>query len=93
METVHQLSLDVAPHPDAAKRPNGGWLQGSVAITGDFGVTRDLQPGDELTVTMHNADGEVIASGVCEIGAIGFKPIKIDGDVIGTERLHKAKLQ
>jgi hypothetical protein len=44
---LRQLSFDVAPHPHAAARPDGGWMDGSL----------------EITVTVANADGEVIDDG------------------------------
>jgi hypothetical protein len=89
---LRQLSFDVAPHPHAAARPDGGWMDGSLKITGAFGVQDDLNPGDEITVTVANADGEVIATGVAEIAGVAFAPIKLDGAVVGTERVHRAKL-
>jgi hypothetical protein len=55
-------------------------------------VARDLQPGSELTVTIAGADGEVIATGVAAVMSVGFVPITSDGDVVGTTRVHKAKL-
>lgn len=85
---AHQLTFEVAPHPEA-----GEFIDGSLKISGTFGCRKDLNPGDELTVQIANADGEVIASGLAEVGPVGFAPIKVKNEVIGTERVHKAKLQ
>lgn len=53
---------------------------------------RDLQPGDELTVQIAGADGEIVATGTAAVTSVGFTPILNDGDVVGTTRVHKAKL-
>lgn len=55
-------------------------------------MASDLQPGDELTVTIAGADGEVLASGTAAVLSVGFVPITDSGDIIGTTRVHKAKL-
>jgi hypothetical protein len=86
-----ELSHVVKPHPARVERPDGGWLDGTVAIGGAFNVDRDLQPGDELVVTIAGADGEVLAGGIVEVGPVGFKPVKVRGFVVGETRVHKAK--
>lgn len=40
-----------------------------------------------------DADGVVVASGVLEVGKIGFDPIKDSGKTIGTERVHSTKVR
>ncbi|MEJ7783193.1 MAG: hypothetical protein WKF96_00220 [Solirubrobacteraceae bacterium] len=89
-----QLSFDVRPHP-ASRRDDGSppYLQASLKVKGDFHVSRDLQPGDELTVTIADADGEVVASGLSEVGGVSFPLIKEKGHVIGTERAHVTELR
>jgi len=87
-----ELTHHVKPHPAKAKRPDGGWLDGTVAIGGSFVLDVDLQPGDELTVQIANADGEVLTGGVVEVTTVGFKPVKVKGFVVGKTRVHKAKL-
>ena len=89
-----QLTLDVEPHPAAAERADGGMLIGSLAIGGTLPVGRDLNPGDRLRVVVSGVDdGELVVSSEVEVGAIGFKPIKDEGLVVGTERVHKAKAE
>lgn len=85
-----QLSLDVDPHPRVG---DDGYLTGSLKLAGEFMVTDNLQPGAELTVHIASADGEVIASSVAEVASIAFVPIKADGSIIGTDRVHRAKLK
>lgn len=86
------LSFMVGKHPAAAKRPDGGILEGAVSITGAFPVPCDLNPGDLVTVQIATADGEILTGGVCEVTSVGFKPIKVKGFVIGQTRVHKATL-
>lgn len=74
------------------QRPvTAGWTRRS-RWGGAFTVRHDLQPGAELTVSIADADGEVIATGVAAVASVGFVPITNDGDVVGTTRVHKAKL-
>lgn len=86
-----QLTFAVCQHPAAARLPSGGWLEGALTVGGELRVERSLQPGDRLTVTVADADGEIVATGEAEIAAVAFTPIKIEGDVVGTTRVHKAK--
>jgi hypothetical protein len=85
-----QLTFDVALHPhlDAERHI----LFGSLKIKGDFRLDRDLNAGDELTVTIAGPDGEVIASGHATTAYPAFKAIKDKGVTIGTERCHTAEL-
>lgn len=88
-----QLTLDVAPHPDIQHRDGPHYISGTLKVGGDVRVNRDLQPGDELTVSVHNADGEVVGSERLEVGPVTFKPIEDkDLGVIATERQHRAKV-
>lgn len=90
---VHpQLSFDVRVHP-ALSHMSDPILAGSLKIAGDLHCPRDIQTGDELTVTVATADGEVIAQGVVEAGAPGFRVITDQGSPIGMERVTKAKVQ
>ncbi len=84
-------TFDVKAHPAATRRPDGGFVDGAIGIGGQFVVERDLQPGDELTVTIASADGEVLAQSVVEVQTVGFKPVKVRGFVVGQTRVHKAK--
>lgn len=91
-----QLTFDVKPHPRDVQHAKAldrePWLEGSIAIKGAMRVDRNFHAGDELTVTVHDADGEVVATGECEVGMPAFKQIKIKGDPVGTERAHTAKI-
>lgn len=88
-----QLTFNVDQHPAAKTHDGGGWLDGEVKISGAIGVDRDLQPGDALTVSIANADGEVVASAEVECAGVAFVPIKHDKTVIGTSRVHKLKVE
>ncbi len=85
-----QLSLEVEPHPRVGA---DGYLTGSLKVTGEYMVTGNLQPGAQLTVHIATADGQVIAQGLAEVASIAFIPIKADGSIIGTDRVHRAKLK
>ena len=89
--TQPQLSFDVKPHP-AIAHMSEPILTGSLKITGDLNCPVDVQTGEELTVTVATADGEVIAQAVLEAGAPGFRVITDSGDPIGMERVTKAKV-
>lgn len=83
-----QLSFIVHAHPAARE----SWLDATLAVRGAFTVTRDLQPGAELTVSIAGADGEILATGTAAVRSVGFVPITNNGDIVGTTRVHEAKL-
>lgn len=87
-ETQAQLlSLEVRHRPDL----EDPILVGSLKLKGELPVKRDLHTGAQLTVQVANADGEVIASGIYEVGHPNFKDVKVKGaGPIGTERVHSA---
>lgn len=89
-----QLTLDVIPHPHVRQRQADElpvYMTGSLTLDA-LEVGRDLNAGDRVSVIVHNADGEVIASGQYEVGLPGFKALTHKGQHIGTERVHKATL-
>lgn len=85
-----QITLHVEQHPHARDLEHGGYLQAEVGLDA-VEIDRDLQPGDRLTVTVANADGEIIGQGTQEAGGVGFKPLKVEKMTIGMIRSHKAK--
>lgn len=89
-EVTPQITLHVDQHPHCRDLPHGGYLDAAVALEA-IDIDRDLQPGDRLTVTVANADGEMIGQAVQEVGPVGFKPMKLEGKTIGQTRAHKAK--
>lgn len=92
MLDVH-LSLDVEPHPRLRELTDGGILISTLTLGGDVQIDRNLNTGDQLTVTIGDADGTVIATLDAVVVSPSFHPIKdkVVG-VIGTERRHRAKL-
>lgn len=85
-----QLSLEVRHRPGL----EDPYITGSLKLKGEVPVRQDLHAGQELTVQVCNADGEVIASGIFEVGLPGFKDVKAKGaGIIGVERVHAAKFQ
>lgn len=94
MHVQTSLSLEIKPHPQVAKYDDASSrIEGSLALAGALTVVRDLNAGDDLTVQVCDADGQVIASGKFEVSSVGTKPIKVSKiGVVGTERAHKAKL-
>lgn len=91
MQKPMQLSLDVAEHP-ALRNHEGALLAGSVKVGVNLPVTSDLERGDQLTVVVSDADGTVIAAGEATVTGVGFVNVEVSGIVVGTERVHKAKL-
>lgn len=88
-----QLTMHVEPHPASVHPDRELYLIGGLKIAGTFSVDRDLQAGDQITVSIANADGEIVAKGVCEMKAPHFKVIEIEGEPIGMERIHTAKVE
>lgn len=85
-----QISFEVRPRPELVEDGNV-FLVASLKLKGELPIKQDLNDGDLLTVQVADADGNVIASGLYEVGLPGFKPIKAKGaGVIGTERVHNA---
>jgi len=92
-KTDEQLSFDVECHPrarDIHGKPRNLW--GRISCKVDVPVGHNLQPGDKLTIVLSDADGQVLNSTIAEVEAIAFEPVKDKRVVIGTERVHKAKV-
>lgn len=85
-----QLTLFVARDQ---RHFGGDVAAGSIKLGKALTVRRDLNPGDQLTVTVTNAKGEQIAAGLYTVEGIGFAPIKAEGIVMGTERVHGTSLE
>jgi hypothetical protein len=67
-------------------------LVGSLKLRGEMPIKGNLHPGEQLTVQVADADGQVIAIGIYEIVPPAFKDVKIRGvGVIGMERAHTAE--
>lgn len=82
------LSLEVRQRPEL----EDPILVGSLELKGAIPVKRDLHAGQQLTVQIAGPDGEIVATGIYEVGLPGFKDVKMRGvGVVGTERVHKAK--
>jgi len=86
----HQLSLQIDLHSNLD--PDRAILFGSLKLKGDFRLDRDLNAGDELTVTVATADGEVLTAGRLVCTYPQLKEIKDKGFVVGTERAHTAEI-
>ena len=87
-----QLTFDVKPHP-AIDHMSDPILAGELKISGALHCPRDIQTGDELTVTVATADGEVIAQAVLEAGAPGFKVLTEKDELIGMARITTGKVK
>jgi hypothetical protein len=87
-----RLFREVKSHPHIKEMGNEPVLHASIKLSGAFTTKEILQAGDELTVTIANADGEVIATGAAECGYPKFGAIKLQGEVVGEERVTTAKL-
>lgn len=97
-KTEAQLQLEhdffeVKRHPHIVEMGDDPILHSSIKVSGDLRLSVPaLHTGDEVTITIANADGEIVASGTAEINPPGFKNIKANGEVVGEERVHTAKL-
>ncbi len=89
IHTQGHLSLHVEPHKRLGSDP---FFWGSLKIKGDLQVDHNLQGGDRLTITVSDADGNVISTALATCGTPSFKDIKEKGTLIGTERVHTAEL-
>lgn len=93
--TLPQLSLDVALHP-ALERPEDPEYEpcivGCLKVTGELHCPTNLEAGDQVTITVANADGTVISQGAATATYPGFREIKDRGTVIGTERVNKVNV-
>lgn len=80
---------DTSVHP---QRPVKNVIRSlEVGVSGGLRPTRKLDRRERCTVIVHDADGEVIASGEGTIGNIGFKDKVKDGYLFVT-RICKVKL-
>jgi hypothetical protein len=86
--TESQLTLDVLPHKDL---PPDAVIVGSLKISGEYRVDRDLNAGDRIRVVIQTADGEILDTCEAEVQYATPVPIKVEGTPIGTERKHVAK--
>jgi hypothetical protein len=88
------LTLDVYPHPEAARRAaddDATYLQAELEGKITVPVHRDYNAGDRLLVTIAGDDGEIIGRRYLEVGRVTFEPIvERNLGVIGTTRVHKA---
>lgn len=91
-----QLTMVVADHPNVAERDAEGlatYMTGTLKISGDFDIRRDLNPGERLLVQVVDEDGQIITRSYAEVVGPAFEPIvEKHAGVIGTNRAHKAKL-
>lgn len=89
-----QLSLDVKSHPAIRRMRQSGervFLHGTLTTKIEIPVKRDFNMGDELMVTITDADGQVVGRKVVEVESPTFKVLRSkDLGVYGEERIHKA---
>ncbi len=89
-DTRHQqITLNVQPHRRAGE---GAFMFATLKIKGDFRLDHDLHGGDELTVTVADADGNVITNGKLVCATPTFKDVTEKGIYIGIDRIHVAEL-
>lgn len=69
-------------------------IRGSIKIAGGLPVKKDLHDGELVTVTINGPDGDVIATGICEVGLPVARHIRMPKvGIIGAERVHTATFQ
>jgi hypothetical protein len=83
-----QLTLEVRHRPNL----ENPILVGSLKLKGEIPIRRDLNAGEQLTVQVADADGEIIATGLFDVGPPQFKDVKMSGvGVVGMERASVAE--
>ncbi len=85
-ERTYQISFDLGTRGDA--RPDFA----TVKIGGDLLVTHDIAVGEEVTVTVTDRHGEVIAEGKAVCDWPRFKTTIDKHDIATTERIHPVKI-
>lgn len=92
--TQAALFYDVKPHVDIINLPlEEQLLLTTVKVNGEMSLRGQvLDPGTQVTVSVADADGEIIASGVCEVQSPKFGVLQVEGNVVGMERVHTAKV-
>ena len=91
-----RLTLNVNEVPEAVQERSDGTerelVVGTVKVSGSFRVDRDLDRREEFTVTIADADGLVVATGLAVAGGPKFVDIEDKGRVLGVERQHSIKV-
>lgn len=85
--------FEIKQHPHVVDMGNDPILRPAVKIKGDMTLSKVLQHGDRVTISVANADGEIVASGEAECSLPAFKPITFEGEPIGVERITTAAIE
>lgn len=93
---ARQLTLNVNEVAEAKRELEDGTeaelVFGTVKLRGKLRVPRDLARREELTVTIADLDGLIVASGQLRVSGLAFKDIEDRGHPIGVERIHTASV-
>jgi hypothetical protein len=85
---AEQLSLEIVQRPEL----ENPMLAGSLRLKGEIPVRRDLNPGDQITVTVADADGTIFATGLFEATVPAWKEIRLaQVGPVGLERVNIAE--
>lgn len=87
LELFHTVDV----HPHIRELGNDPILRPAVKIGGDFTIDEIPQHGQRYTLSISNADGEVVATAELEASLPSYKPIEFDGEPVGEERIHTLK--
>lgn len=83
-----QLSLEVRQRPSL----EDPLLTGALKLKGELPCKRDLNPGDQITVTVSDADGQIFATGIFEATVPAMKEIRLPQvGPVGIERVNVAE--
>lgn len=86
-----QLTMEIEPHPDIDIVHGKGFIAGTLMIGGELSVPRDLNVGDRLTVSVADADGQILSSGELELlDPPVLKTVRVKGVPVGFDRRHLA---
>lgn len=84
--------FEVKAHPAVQELGEDAYLVTSIQVKGRMPVTGVFQRGEPVLVQVVGPDGDVIAQCAAEIQQPKFADVLLKQEVIGTERIHSAKL-
>lgn len=86
------ITFKVKPHPAIRELGRPPIIGASIKVKGKIRTRFDHQAGERFTISIADADGTIVGTGVGEFEYPAFVPIRSDGSVVGTERVHTAEI-
>lgn len=88
MAELGQMSLVVGGEDLDDMQPTG-----SYSVGGKLAAAVELAKGAEVRVTVSDADGQIVATGLGVVGALTFRQHESKDGVRWTERQHRVKVR